>query len=260
MKKITNHFDEIEKRCRRKKKFLFLFDFDGVVSTIEDHPMAAKLKVGWKPILRKLAKHKAIDVGIVTGREYKDVRKRIGSVPGIYISSNHGYEVWKGGKKVFSIGCEFKTPMHRMGREIWGELGKTNGVVIEIKDYSVAIHYRLAKGTQQRRIENAFQSIVKKYEFPRSLEILKGKKLMEARPRGFWDKGKSVNWISSNISPGSLIFYFGDDRTDEDAFKVMKNKGISVYVGGDKPSAAKYWVGDMDEMLPLIEWILNNFQ
>nr|PNR43547.1 hypothetical protein PHYPA_015928 [Physcomitrium patens] len=53
-----------------------------------------------------------------------------------------------------------------------------------------------------------------------------GPKVLEVRPVIAWDKGKAVNYIlnSVGLADSSDVFpmYIGDDRTDEDACKMLE--------------------------------------
>jgi trehalose 6-phosphate phosphatase len=51
-----------------------------------------------------------------------------------------------------------------------------------------------------------------------------------------------------------LVFYIGDDITDEDAFKKIKNYGIGIIVGthGSK-TYAKYRLKDTGEALKFLQ-------
>ena len=56
-----------------------------------------------------------------------------------------------------------------------------------------------------------------------------------------------------------IPLYIGDDVSDEDAFKALKDKGITIRVGGPPPppedSYAKYYVKDTLEVFRLLEEI-----
>ena len=67
----------------------------------------------------------------------------------------------------------------------------------------------------------------------RKLRRINGKKVYELLPDVAWDKGKAVLWLletlgleRGNIRP----IYIGDDRTDEDAFRALEQRGIGILV------------------------------
>ena len=71
-------------------------------------------------------------------------------------------------------------------------------------------------------LQEKVQSVLAKYP---QFHLTRGKKVMEIRPSIKWNKGHALQYLldtlgfasSSNILP----IYIGDDRTDEDAFKVL---------------------------------------
>ncbi|MGO1584052.1 MAG: trehalose-phosphatase, partial [Actinomycetaceae bacterium] len=48
------------------------------------------------------------------------------------------------------------------------------------------------------------------------------------------------------------VLYAGDDRTDEDAFAVLTGTDLSLKVG-DGPTAARFRVGDPDEVAVVLD-------
>ena len=62
-----------------------------------------------------------------------------------------------------------------------------------------------------------------------------GKEAFEIRPSVEWDKGKTLLWLleKSTVAGGEPPWPLcvGDDRTDEDAFREIGERGVTVYVG-----------------------------
>ncbi|MFP5240026.1 MAG: trehalose-phosphatase [Acidobacteriota bacterium] len=53
--------------------------------------------------------------------------------------------------------------------------------------------------------------------------------------------------------PEALVFYLGDDSTDEDAFKALKGRGIGVLVSArPHPTEATFWIRPPQELLTLL--------
>jgi len=75
-----------------------------------------------------------------------------------------------------------------------------------------------------------------------------GKKVFELRPDLDWDKGRALAWVlealgmqGDDVAP----VYFGDDLTDEDAFAVVRSRGLAVVVAGDdRLTLASYRAAD----------------
>jgi len=53
-----------------------------------------------------------------------------------------------------------------------------------------------------------------------------------------------------------LLIYIGDDKTDEDAFKILGDDGLSVLVSEKvRDSHAKYYVKNVDEVMKFLRRI-----
>jgi trehalose 6-phosphate phosphatase len=75
-----------------------------------------------------------------------------------------------------------------------------------------------------------------------------GKKVYELLPDIDWNKGKAVLWLLQTLGlegRNALSIYIGDDRTDEDAFRALENRGIAILVSEHpQVTAAKYWLNN----------------
>ena len=81
---------------------------------------------------------------------------------------------------------------------------------------------------------------------------MEGKKVYEVLPVIDWDKGKAVIWLSETLGlqrRKMRSIYIGDDRTDEDAFRALQQRGIGVLVS-EQPAdtAAIYSLKDPTEV------------
>lgn len=197
---------------------------------------------------------KGITVGIVTGRVVSDIRRKVG-VRGVILAANHGYEVWRGGRCVLRKGGRFRAAMKALGRSVEERLGDVRGMVIENKEYSVAMHYRLVSSKKKPWVKREIARIASPYCDRHSWEMMRGKEVIEIRPRDFWNKGSAVEWIRKRYAPKAFTFYIGDDTTDEDAFRALAGSGVTVRAGMCAGSAARYFVRDIEEIVPFVEWL-----
>jgi trehalose-phosphatase len=84
--------------------------------------------------------------------------------------------------------------------------------------------------------------------------------VLEIRPNIDWDKGKAVEWvlasIASDIPARYLPVYIGDDRTDEDAFRILRRRGLTVLVSSEKMvSDAEYVLNNVKEVKIFLKWL-----
>ncbi|GAU16329.1 hypothetical protein TSUD_116780 [Trifolium subterraneum] len=92
------------------------------------------------------------------------------------------------------------------------------------------------------------------------LRLTHGRKVLEVRPVIDWDKGKAVTFLLESLGLNDdddvLAIYIGDDRTDEDAFKVLSDvkKGFGILVSSaPKESNAVYSLSDPSEVMEFLK-------
>ena len=78
-----------------------------------------------------------------------------------------------------------------------------------------------------------------------------GKRVFEIRPRTYWNKGAAMTWIKEQLAPDAKILYLGDDKTDEDAFRVCPD-GITVRVGRSDETVAALFLDRQSDVFALL--------
>jgi alpha,alpha-trehalose-phosphate synthase [UDP-forming]/trehalose-phosphatase len=247
LQKCLYLFDHVDK-IPKKNIFLFL-DYDGTLTPIVDLPEKANLSNKMRNILVTL--HKKVPMAIISGRSINDIKQRV-NIDKIIYAGNHGAEIWDGKKLVVGQQLSVKKQMLRkVTKELSAALSFVDGVVIEDKGVTASIHYRMVKDRDLGTVFNIFWSIIDRYE--KLFIITSGKKVFEIRPRGIWNKGDAVKWISDSYGQGSFPIYVGDDTTDEDAFSVIKGKGIGICIGTG--IEADYYLKNQKEIWKLLKFI-----
>jgi len=91
-----------------------------------------------------------------------------------------------------------------------------------------------------------------------TLTIAAGKKVFEVMPETDWNKGAAVLKIAGMLPFGrkALPVYFGDDRTDEDAFRALRPLGgLTVRVGRGRDTKAEFAVDTPAQVVEILEII-----
>lgn len=241
-------------------KFLFLFlDYDGTLTALADSPAQAILSSETKELLKKLRDAARCKIAITSGRKLEDIKKRIGLKGLIYIG-NHGLEI-EGPKVSFKspLSLHYIEILQKIKKDLAGRISSIKGAFIEDKGLALALHYRLVDKKDIPRLKTFFRQAMITYLVKDKIHLKTAKAAFEIRPPAHWDKGKVALWLLArqhfmlkekiNVLP----LYIGDDVTDEDAFRVLQNKGITIRVGEAKDSYAKYYVKDTHEVFRLLE-------
>ncbi len=237
-------FEQIEARLAGKRASVFL-DYDGTLTPIVARPDLAVLSEEMRGVLRTLAAR--CSVAIVSGRDLADVRRLVGLENLVYAGS-HGFDI--SGPRDLRIqheqGAAFAAAVERAAERLRPTLAKVRGALLEPKRFAVAVHYREVADEDVSEIEAVVDRVLE--DVP---ELLKahGKKVFELRPRFDWDKGKAVSWLLSALGQSGadvLPFYIGDDITDEDAFRALREQGVTIFVGRPQSTAARYILDDTD--------------
>ena len=240
---------------RQTSRVLLLFDYDGTLTPIVDRPDLAVLAPGTNGLLAGLSREERFILGIVSGRSLEDVRARVG-VSGLVYAGNHGLEIQ-------GPGLDFTHPAAEELRETQGrvyvrlreELVDAPGVILEDKGLTLSLHYRLTPGEYVENVEKIFAATVAPFLTEGQVEVARGKKVLEVRPRVPWNKGTAIAKIAETYGGSALTVFFGDDVSDEDGFAVVQEReGIAVMVGpAGQPTQARYRVDSPQEVVETLK-------
>ena len=259
MPHLLNVWPQVSRRLRDQAQVLLLFDYDGTLTPIVEHPDAAALAAPVKQLLARLESSDKFLLGVVTGRSLSDISGRVG-LPGLIYAGNHGLEIKGPG---LDFVHEAAAALASVQGEIGGRLRETMagepGVIVEPKGLSLTVHYRMAPDSREPQINEAFSATVAPFVESGSVRITTGKKVLEVRPNVEWDKGKAIAKLQETFTAAGLTVFFGDDRTDEDGFRVVQDSGgIAVFVGpARQPTVALHRVDAPEDVTQVLELLAD---
>jgi trehalose 6-phosphate phosphatase len=255
----TKSWKELQNQLKGRTVMVFL-DYDGTLTPIVSRPEDAIMSQEMRSTLYQLSKE--CKVAIISGRDLRDVRDLV-SLSGLIYAGSHGFDI-SGPAGLHLQSDEIKRflpELSKVEEELTRKLGKREGVQIERKKYSIAVHYRNVTESSVPMIKRKANRLLEKFE---KLKADSGKKVIEIKPKVDWDKGKAVFWIMKKLDidmVDSIPMYIGDDLTDEDAFRALVGKGIGILVGKHgKLTYAKYGLKDPDEVIIFLEKLTEFLQ
>jgi len=243
---------EILRECGDKKIAVFL-DYDGTLTPIVRRPEDAVMSREMRDTVTRLTRSHT--VAIISGRDLKDVRSLV-DIEGIYYAGSHGFDIQApdGHRIEVDRAAGSLEDLDRAEQKLRNSLADFDGVQIERKRYSIAVHYRRARETDVEKVSNIIDEV--KEEFP-GLRRSSGKKVYELQPDVAWNKGEALLWLLEElVSAGRDMapFYIGDDTTDEDAFSVLADRGIGIVVRDEpRDTKAKYALDDVEQVRSFLE-------
>ncbi|KAF3642002.1 putative trehalose-phosphate phosphatase G [Capsicum annuum] len=236
----------------------------------EDVHTEKKLQIlQMRSAVRDVANH--FPTAIISGRSRDKVYQLVGLAE-LYYAGSHGMDIMvpirnelctngsfikctdQQGKEVnlFQPAREFLPMIDEVYRILVNKTKEVEGAIVENHKFCASVHYRNVDENCWPALAQCVHDVLKGY--PR-LRQTHGRKVLEIRPIIDWDKGKAVEFLLESLgfrnSHDVLPIYIGDDRTDEDAFMVLRGRyqGYGILVSAvPKESNAIFSLRDTSEV------------
>ncbi|CAM0873454.1 unnamed protein product [Alopecurus aequalis] len=221
------------------KQIVMFLDYDGTLSPIVEDPDRAVMTDEMRDAVRGVAEH--FPTAIVSGRGRDKVFNFV-RLAELYYAGSHGMDI-KGPtadsshhltrnkqEKARSVLCqpasEFLPMIGEVHDVLVAKMASIPGAKVENNKFCLSVHFRCVDEKKWGALAEQVRSVLR--EYPR-LRLTQGRKVLEIRPVIKWDKGRALEFLlgALGFADRADVFpiYIGDDRTDEDAFKVLRNRG-----------------------------------
>lgn len=238
-------------RLAAAKKRVLMLDYDGTLAPFKVIRDEAGPYSGVREAIGKIMEG-GTRVVVITGRRAIEIVAllKLAKIPEIW--GLHGFERQMPDGSVTvgsSTGREDMTIVQaaKIARLVAGE------TAVEQKLSGVAVHFR---GLNESEANQFRRSILSKWHalslFP-AFTVRNFDGGIEMRLFKI-TKANAVISICSESGEDAVIAYLGDDDTDEDAFKAMKGRGLSVLVRGDfRETNADVWIKPPEELIDFLD-------
>lgn len=237
---------------------LIMSDYDGTLVPIRKHPAQAIAPESLREVLQTLANEHRMTLAIISGRSLREI-KRLLPVRRIIRAGNHGFEIsGLGMRMALNIPPAARDALCELGNLLRQRLGKIPGCLVEEKGLTVSVHYRRVAAQRVHQVRQNVRTAAEPYLRRKVLRLTRGKRVLELRPPVEWDKGKAVEAIWRHVARRTgahrvLPLYCGDDVTDEDAFRTLRRRGVTVRVGRARHTAARHYLSSPKEMVRFLK-------
>lgn len=228
---------------------LCAFDFDGTLAPIVVKPENVQMPYDVQQQLITLSRYAAI--AIITGRSVQTMRQHLGFSPD-FIIGNHGIEGapgWHEHAKDYPAYCRtWENDVLAMLRD---QGASEPGILIENKDYSIAVHYRSVRDPHdmERRLKGIFAQLSPP---PR---VIPGKYVFNLTPQHAFNKGSALMALMSSRDYRTAV-YVGDDVTDEDVFRLRRRNVLTVRIENASDSAVEFFLRKREEVRHLLDELI----
>ena len=221
-----------------KRSIVLLLDFDGTLAPLEASPHQARLPEETKNLIRRLRARPGVSVAIISGRSVNDIRSRVG-LRSVCYAGNHGLEIEGPGISFrHPRAAALKPEMRRLAWMLRADCRSLDGVIVENKGMTLSLHYRRLPPGQLKKLRALVRGFRRKTRHL-PFKWRTGHKVWELIPEAGWDKGRAALHLLRHFGhPFPIVL--GDDRTDEDMFRALRRKGISIRIGCPRSSQAQY--------------------
>lgn len=210
-----------------KKERIFMFDYDGTLAPIVEDPNMAIPADRVVRTLKRLAQAPGNTVWIISGRDQEFLSEHLGHIEELGLSAEHGCFLrypnrseWENLAEKIDMGWQAiaESVFQRYTEQ-------TSGSHIEKKSVAVTWHYRRADDVLGKHNAQLCRDEMERALAAWPVEVMEGKANLEVRPQAL-NKGEIVRMLVGESrredGRGGFVFCAGDDRTDEDMFRVLK--------------------------------------
>jgi trehalose 6-phosphate synthase/phosphatase len=246
IKRISNHF-------LKSKRRLLLLDYDGTLVPYSKFPSNAIPDKTLLHLLKLLSDDSRTDITIISGRDSASLESWFGDLP-INLVSEHGAGVrlkkqsWK---YYLDTNQSWKSVVRPMLEKFTRQ---SPGSFVEDKKFTLVWHYRNVPHdlgfVRSRELLNNLHHLVRNSP----LHVLDGNKVIEVRVAGI-DKGTITRKLLRE-NHYEFVMAIGDDKTDEDMFKILDDTAYTIKIGSGQTSA-QYHLTDQFEVLRLLSEMID---
>jgi len=237
---------------RAKRRHLFL-DYDGTLVPYARHPRLAIPNRDLISLLSILSSDRKTEATIISGRDSTTLDEWFHDLP-INLVAEHGASIrlrngsWKHEKEM----DQSWKPLIRPTLELFTQ--RSPGALIEEKSHTLAWHYRNVDAelgfVRSRELLDNLHHLLRNA----SLNIIDGNKVIEIRMTGV-DKGTVARkFLEENEY--DFILAVGDDKTDEDMFRALADKAVTIKIGPGN-TVAQYNLSTPAEVIRLLNQLVN---
>ncbi|WP_086818633.1 trehalose-phosphatase, partial [Allokutzneria sp. NRRL B-24872] len=233
----------------RTPRLLIACDYDGTMAPIVADPEQARPLPESVNALRSLATLSSTTVAVISGRALRDLATLSRLPSEVHLVGSHGSEFDVG--FVHALDAAARQLLTKIKHELDGIIDGAEGVHLEMKPASVAVHVRRAEPAVGERVFEALRSGPCTWD---GVQVTEGKAVIELAVVQT-DKGHALDVLRHQVGATAAIF-LGDDVTDEKAFARLTGPDLGIKVG-DGETLAAYKIADTTDVARVLAFLME---
>jgi len=226
--KVSGYTSFLEDVAAAKQRVLIL-DYDGTIAPFSMHRRMAFPYPGIPDLLHRIGTQCRTRVIVASGRAAHEVIPLLSMIPPPEIWGTNGAEcVYADGRyeeievteEALDLLLKCETRLDRLGL----------AHLLEVKVAAVAVHWRGLKPAELLQVRSKAYKTLEPFAGRAGLVLAEFDEGLEIRLHAA-NKGAAIQRLLSQVDSHVPIAYFGDDVTDEDAFRALNDRGLTVLVG-----------------------------
>jgi len=238
-------------RSDRTKTARLLLDYDGTLAPFQTDRYKAYPYPGIIPILDRIIQTGRTKLSIVSGRPIKEIQSLLNPLQKFEVWGAHGLEHVSAGGVYERASIDPEVLSILQQAEDWLHQSDLLSIA-EIKPGGIAVHWRGLAPTEAEDILSRIQKGWSRFNEVPGIKLLLfdgGIELRTTHP----DKGDAIDAILVDTDPTAAVAFLGDDLTDEDAFRVLSKRGLSILVRSEyRETIANVWLRTPHQLIEFL--------
>jgi trehalose 6-phosphate synthase/phosphatase len=236
---------------KASSRHLFL-DYDGTLVPFNKYPKMAIPNRELLSLLARIASDERTVITIISGRDSATLENWFNDLP-VNLVAEHGASIrikdghWKHHREI----DQSWKPLMRPTMELYAQ--RSPGSFVEEKMHTLAWHYRNVDPElgfiRSRELLDNLHHLVRNTP----LQVIDGNRVIEIRISGV-DKGTVARQFLED-GEYDFIMAVGDDKTDEDMFRTLADKAVTIKIGTGH-TAAQYNLSNQAEVIQMLNQLL----
>jgi trehalose-phosphatase len=228
-----------------------MLDYDGTLAPFREDRMQALPWPGIAERLDRLSTMPSVHLALVTGRSARELAS--------FLPTRHSVEIWgsHGREHLTADGMYTSANLAPAQQAALNQLEKAleeAGLIaqVERKPAGLAAHWRGLPPAAAEKVEQVARDAYHAAGKRAGLQLLVFDGGIEVRSDSI-HKGHAALHMLTRF-PTATAAYLGDDTTDEDAFAVLRGRGLTLLVRSEpRPSQATYWLQPPQDLLAFLD-------